>query len=325
MDPSQPLTPSQAAQAVPRLEEAARDGNRDAAFLLAGWHLSGQLLPRDLGRARTFYERAAELGHDQARMIALSWLAGGTGGPADWPAAIGRLRRLAGTSRQAETETALIEKMELTGDGYPATPPLGETISEAPFARCFRGFASPEECDYLIDFAKPHLQPAVVGNPAISGELLRHQVRTCQSMGFPLLGESPFIHAINRRIAAASGTDVRCGEPTQIFKYAPGEEFKPHLDSSSDFPNQRTWTFLVYLNDDYEGGETRFLVSGLEFKGRRGDALVFSNVDAAGNPDPASEHAGLPVTKGTKWLLSRWIRARPINLGEGAIRPRPSR
>lgn len=325
MDPRQSLTPGQAAQALPKLEQAASDGNRDAAFLLAGWHLAGQLIPRDLGRARIFYERAAELGHDQAAMIALSWQAGGTGGPADWPAAIGRLRDIAGTNRQAETEIALIEKMDLTADGFPAADPVGETISDAPFARCFRGFASAQECDYLIAFAQPHLQPAVVGNHALTGGLVRNQVRTCQSMGFPLLGESPFIHAINRRIAAASETDVRCGEPTQVFKYAPGEEFKPHLDSSSDFENQRSWTFLVYLNDDYEGGETRFLVSGLEFKGHRGDALVFSNVDAAGNANPASEHAGLPVTKGTKWLLSRWIRAKPIDFGEGAIRPRPSR
>jgi prolyl 4-hydroxylase len=307
------------------LEQAAADGNRDAAFLLAGWYLGGQLIPRDLARARAGYERAAELGHDPARMIALSWLAGGTGGPADWPSAIGRLRGLAGENSQAAAELALIEKMDLDTDGFPATAPVSETISEAPLARCFRGFASDEECAYLIASAGPHLQAAVVGNPAMSGGLVRHQVRTCQSMGFPLLGESPFIHAINRRIAAASGTDVRCGEPTQIFKYGIGEEFKPHLDSSSDFPNQRSWTFLAYLNDDYEGGETRFLASGLEFKGQRGDALLFSNVDSAGNPDPASEHAGLPVSRGTKWLLSRWIREKPIDLETGAVRPRPSR
>ena len=325
MDPSQPLTPDQAAQALPKLEQAAGDGNRDAAFLLAGWHLAGQLVPRDLTRARAFYERAAELGHEQALMIALSWQAGGTGGPSDWPAAIARLRDLAGSNRQAEAEVALIDKMDLTDDGFPASALVGETISDAPFARCFRSFASEAESAYLIASAEPHLQAAVVGNPALSGGLVRNQVRTCESMGFPLLGESPFIHAINRRIAAASETDVRCGEPTQIFKYGLGEEFKPHLDSSSDFQNQRCWTFLVYLNDDYEGGETRFLVSGLEFKGRRGDALIFSNVDSAGNPNPASEHAGLPISKGTKWLLSRWIRAKPIDFGEGAIRPRPSR
>ena len=325
MDRSQPMTPDQAAQAAARLEQAASEGNCDAAFLLAGWRLSGQFIPRDLSRARAYYERAAELGHDQAVMIALSWQAGGTGGAADWPAAIARLRDHAGANQQAGSEVALIDKMDLTPDGFPTKPAVGETISEAPLSRVFRGFASEEECAYLIDFAEPRLQPAVVRYGAVSSEHVRHQVRTCHSMGFPLLGESPFIHAINRRIAAASDTDVRCGEPTQIFRYAVGEEFKPHVDSSSDFTNQRSWTFLVYLNDGYEGGETRFLSSGLEFKGRRGDALIFSNVDAAGKPDPASEHAGLPVAKGTKWLLSRWIRANPIDFGEGAVRPRPFR
>ena len=36
---------------------------------------------------------------------------------------------------------------------------------------------------------------------------------------------------------------------------------------------------------------------------------LFRNAGADGRPDPLSLHAGLPVTKGTKHLASRWIRA----------------
>jgi prolyl 4-hydroxylase len=70
---------------------------------------------------------------------------------------------------------------------------------------------------------------------------------------------------------------------------------------------------LVYLNEDYEGGETRFLKSGLTVRGQRGDALLFSNVRGDGTPDPDTMHAGLPVTGGKKLLLSRWIRQRPLS------------
>jgi prolyl 4-hydroxylase len=66
---------------------------------------------------------------------------------------------------------------------------------------------------------------------------------------------------------------------------------------------------LVYLSDDYEGGETSFPHTGLSFRGRAGDALLFRNAGADGRPDPLSLHAGLPVTRGTKYLASRWIRA----------------
>jgi len=37
-----------------------------------------------------------------------------------------------------------------------------------------------------------------------------------------------------------------------------------------------------------------------------------------GKPDPLSEHAGLPVTSGEKWLLSQWIRDRPVGASASA-------
>jgi prolyl 4-hydroxylase len=48
--------------------------------------------------------------------------------------------------------------------------------------------------------------------------------------------------------------------------------------------------------------------TGLTVKGRQGDVLVFRNIGPDGGFDPLSEHAGLPVTGGIKYLASRWIR-----------------
>jgi len=72
----------------------------------------------------------------------------------------------------------------------------------------------------------------------------------------------------------------------------------------------RRLNLLVYLNEDYEGGETTFLRTGLSFKGRKGDALVFRNALPDGRADEMAQHAGLPVTAGEKLIASRWIRAR---------------
>jgi prolyl 4-hydroxylase len=44
-----------------------------------------------------------------------------------------------------------------------------------------------------------------------------------------------------------------------------------------------------------------------------GDALLFRNADADGRPDPLALHSGLPVTRGVKYLASRWIRAEPFH------------
>ena len=76
---------------------------------------------------------------------------------------------------------------------------------------------------------------------------------------------------------------------------------------------QRVATFLVYLSDDYDGGETEFTDAGFKFKARKGDALMFLNVDAGGAPDPMSMHAGLPTTRSEKWVLSIWLRGKPVN------------
>jgi hypothetical protein len=99
-----------------------------------------------------------------------------------------------------------------------------------------------------------------------------------------------------------------------------GQEFLPHFDFlNPDFPGhardlarsgQRIATFLVYLNEGYEGGETEFPKLGWRYKGRTGDALLFRNLDAAGEPDRQTFHAGLPPTQGEKWLLSQWLRER---------------
>lgn len=75
---------------------------------------------------------------------------------------------------------------------------------------------------------------------------------------------------------------------------------------------QRAATFLIYLNEAYEGGATQFPRLDWQYRGGRGDALLFSNVDAAGAPDYNTVHAGMPATSGEKWVLSQWIRTRPV-------------
>ena len=65
------------------------------------------------------------------------------------------------------------------------------------------------------------------------------------------------------------------------------------------------------IEGDCEGGETHFPQAGVRFKGRKGEALVFRNVTPSGAPDFDTLHAGLPPSRGEKWLLSQWVRRRP--------------
>jgi prolyl 4-hydroxylase len=138
----------------------------------------------------------------------------------------------------------------------------------------------------------------------------RDPIRTSDGSTMHWLIEDPATHALNRRLAAASGTAYDRGEPLQILRYRPGQQYRNHLDFVPGAENQRILTALVYLNTAYEGGETAFVKTDLKVKGRKGDAIVFRSTRPDGRPDPMSEHAGLPVTRGEKYLASRWIRER---------------
>ena len=295
------------------LREAEQKGDALAARELAMWCLGGQVVRRHLATSRAMFERAAALGDAESAAVARAFIGIGVGGPRDWDQAICLLREAAATDPEAPRQLQLIEAMNLGPEGDPLGDHPFETLSDTPEIRRFPGLFSSAECTYLVETAEPILQPSVVVHPA-TGEQIRNPVRTSSAAGFPFRLENPAIHALNRRLAAASATDVRAGEPLQVLRYAPGEHYHPHIDALPNLPptQQRVLTFLVYLNDDYDGGETAFPQLGIKVRGKSGDGLLFRNASADGRPDPRAIHAGLPVTRGAKFIASRWIRAAPL-------------
>ncbi|HEY6817736.1 MAG TPA: 2OG-Fe(II) oxygenase [Croceibacterium sp.] len=294
------------------LEQAIAAGDGLAAATLADWRMAGQIVRRDIAAAQALYGRAVALGVEAATGPYLALLASGPGGAArDWPGTQALLA--ARSDSAARQQVRLLEAMDLTDTGDPRRAPGSHPLCSSPRIAALPAFLTGDECRYLIDLATPQLQPSQVVDPH-SGRLIHDPVRTARAAAFALVFENPALHAINRRIAAATGTAWAQGEPAQVLCYRPGEEYKLHSDALPPGMNQRTVTVLVALNDDYDGGETLFPAIGLAWRGRPGDALVFRNVDLAGAADPAARHAGCPVRRGTKFLLSRWIRERPLDL-----------
>jgi prolyl 4-hydroxylase len=259
--------------------------------------------------AREMMRQAGELGRLDAAVIYGNFIAAGTGGPRHWQNGLAKLRALAKVNRRSARELALIGEMALTEDGDPVAVPPAEPVCEAPHILAFRGLFSAAECKYLIEAAMPMLTPALIVDVK-TGTQKRDPVRISDGCGFTWPLENPAVHALNRRIAAASGAAPEQGEPLQILRYGVGGEYKPHYDSIPGFKNQRALTMLVWLNEEYEGGETWFNTPQLALKGQAGDAVLFRNTGADGRRDPHSAHAGLPVKSGEKLLVSKWIRQR---------------
>jgi prolyl 4-hydroxylase len=188
-----------------------------------------------------------------------------------------------------------------------------DAVSETPYVRRFAAFMTAEECEYLIGLSSRLLVPAEVFDRATATPK-QSQVRTNSVAALWPVHQDLVVHAINLRLAAAARMPAANGELTNVLMYRPGEEYRPHYDffpesvARADASGQRVRTVLVYLNYDYGGGETHFVSAGRKIKGGIGDGLLFHNCDAAGAPDKSSLHAGLPVTSGQKWLLSKWYR-----------------
>jgi prolyl 4-hydroxylase len=80
----------------------------------------------------------------------------------------------------------------------------------------------------------------------------------------------------------------------RFYKYQPGQQFKKHRDGSYERNETEfsLYTFMVYLNDDYTGGETTF--GKTTVKGQTGMALIFLH-DLV--------HQGTIVRSGIKYIL----------------------
>ena len=118
------------------------------------------------------------------------------------------------------------------------------------------------------------------------------------------------LEIVRARIATATNLPVPVFEPPQVMRYSVGQEFRPHFDFLTESEEgwaaqmrrfgQRIATFLLFLNEDFEGGETDFPSIGISHRGRRGDAIFWANVDQNREPDRLTFHAGRPPTRGEK-------------------------
>ena len=190
-------------------------------------------------------------------------------------------------------------------------------FSEQPRIATVKGYLSAPACDWLIALGRTNLKGAQVYD-AESGDLRSDSNRNNSAAQLDVERIDTFTAFVRARIAALANVSVAGLETSQILHYRVGEQFAEHCDfldpgnpgHARDIAmhGQRALTVLIYLNDDYEGGDTAFPALGRGFKGRKGDALVFWNLTPEGAPDWRTRHIGTAPTRGEKWLFSQWVR-----------------
>jgi prolyl 4-hydroxylase len=172
-------------------------------------------------------------------------------------------------------------------------------------------FLEPAECEALIEIIQQRLRPSTISHDGSADNSYRTS-RTCD-----LVGGEEVVRILDDRICGAMSLDPSTAEPSQGQYYEIGQEFKPHTDyfehyelerHSTPTLGQRTWTFMIYLNDVEAGGETTFVNAGLSIPPKQGMAVIWNNLRADGSGNYETLHHGTPVRAGYKAIITKWFR-----------------
>nr|AFK40578.1 unknown [Medicago truncatula] len=226
-----------------------------------------------------------------------------------------------------ETEYNLMTAGEFGDDSITSIP--FQVLSWKPRALYFPNFATAEQCENIVSVAKAGLKPSSLA--LRKGETTENTKGIRTSSGVFLSAsrdKTKTLEAIEEKIARATMIPRSHGEAFNILRYEVGQRYYSHYDAFNPDEygpqkSQRVASFLLYLTDVEEGGETMFPFEnglnmdgtygyedrvGLRVKPRQGDGLLFYSLLPNGTIDQTSLHGSCPVIKGEKWVATKWIR-----------------
>ena len=334
--------------AITHLAKGARKHDVEAMTRLGKRLLAGDrspCLPKD--GARFVADASARGGAEAAALLAVLYAVGASRGhdvgsgleslilaaERDWPAAQAQLEVLAEApespkgangavasaagARAAGHWRALGRAVDLATW---RSAPAHTDLSASPLVRSYPKFAGPRMCRWFTERSRGRLSRALVYE-AMSREVMAKPTRTNTAAVFNLVDTDLVFVLVQLRMAACLGVPLRHFEAVTVLHYDVGEEITEHYDfidpNLPDYQEQvaqqgdRVVTFLVYLNDDYGAGQTAFPRLGIDHKGTRGEAVYFVNA-ANGAADTRTLHAGRTPAGGDKWIISQFVRDRPL-------------
>lgn len=327
---------------VENLRRAAEAGNAEASTQLALRLLVGRDAPFAPEEGVSFLESAAAR-DDAGALCALATLrAAGAWTRQSWPEALDLLEQAAvrgstdaraqlcviagdqssaanarGSSADADCWRRLKDSIDLPAFVTPRPP---AQVCESPRIWTAQDFAGRDLCAWLISRSTGRLKAAKMRD-VTTGVARALDTRTCSDFAFDIVTGGIVMLLLRTKISAVTSIPAPHMEPPQIFHYAVGQEIKAHHDFLFDgahsygkdgkYSGDRLATFLMYLNEDYEGGDLEFPRGGYSYKGKIGDGIFFAS-QRDGKPDPMSLHAARPVISGEKYILSQWIHNQPF-------------
>jgi len=176
-------------------------------------------------------------------------------------------------------------------------------------------FLNNDECSKIIDIINlSNLENSSTYNSDDPNESKVNDFRTSKTCYF--LDSNELINNIESRICRTLGINNRFSEKIQGQKYEVGQEFKLHSDyfdpyvlkENKSINGQRTWTFMIYLNNVKRGGYTSFPNAFISTKPVTGTAVIWNNLNNNHEINTFSKHHGMPILQGEKYILTKWFK-----------------
>eukprot|EP01123_Difflugia_compressa_P002058 TRINITY_DN1277_c0_g2_i3.p1 TRINITY_DN1277_c0_g2~~TRINITY_DN1277_c0_g2_i3.p1 ORF type:complete len:275 (+),score=55.59 TRINITY_DN1277_c0_g2_i3:77-826(+) len=187
------------------------------------------------------------------------------------------------------------------------TEPWIETITWRPRLSLYHNILTNDECDHIItvlrdtlkDSGVRDLKGAFVESPQSEDEVLMKLTQ--------MLGEWTHVPTEN-------------GENYYVWRYDVEQGYPSHRDTIVNpellgGSGERIASVFVFLSTP-EGGELSFpdaKPEPVKILPKKGDALLLWNLKPNGEEDEFSTHTVLPITKGTKWTLTKWLRQKKFH------------
>jgi len=116
--------------------------------------------------------------------------------------------------------------------------------------------------------------------------------------------------AFAEQVIPRTGQNIEWYEEPQLLRYAHGGYYKHHSDAYYLLVEQKAWrkvvdrdiSILLYLNNEFEGGELEFKRFAYTLQPRAGMLVWFPS-------DVRYEHMAKPVTSGSRYVLVSWAAA----------------
>jgi prolyl 4-hydroxylase len=170
-------------------------------------------------------------------------------------------------------------------------------------------FITNDQCSEILKRVKNDFKQSKIANGVLSEKVRKSETAWISK-------NDDVVYKIIKGVCDELNVPFENAEDMQVVKYTAGGYYNEHHDSFPYYDpiymsqgGHRILTVLIYLNDGFQGGETRFVTLDENISPKKCSAIFFHPLNKEKTRcHPNALHCGMPVLSGEKYVANIWIR-----------------